>query len=177
MKEAICSIDGCDRSVSSRGWCSMHWQRWRKHGDPHILRNRIPVIEKIRARIREDESGCWIWTGTIDASGYGKFYNPATQADGLAHRLSYEAALGPIPSGLTLDHLCRITRCVNPAHLEPVTLEENIRRAARTKTHCVNGHPFDEANTGKKPGGVRRCLTCHREQQREYSRRRRNGAA
>lgn len=48
----------------------------------------------------------------------------------LAHRVMYEALVGPIPAGLVIDHLCRNTRCVNPDHLEAVTQAENVRRAA-----------------------------------------------
>lgn len=173
-----CSIEGCDKPTDARGWCGMHWQRWRKHGDPLALKEPTPVIEKIKARVTVDaDSGCWIWGGKIDPNGYGRCYNPATQAEGLAHRVAYVAAVGRIPEGLTLDHLCRETRCVNPDHLEPVTLAENIKRAAQTRTHCPKGHPFDEANTGKGYRGSRRCLTCHREGQREYMKRRRNSAA
>jgi hypothetical protein len=175
---APCSIEGCNKSTSARGWCGMHYQRWLKNGDPLALVQAPSMAQKIKSRVAvESDSGCWIWRGTVNASGYGCFYNPATQADGLAHRLSYEAIVGPISDGLTLDHLCRQTRCVNPDHLEPVTLAENARRAGQAKTHCPKGHPYDQSNTGKGYRGSRRCLTCHREGQREYMNRRRNSAA
>lgn len=136
------------------------------------------MLEKIKARVAEDSStGCWLWEGTLSKSGYGRFYRPEIQAEAFAHRLAYEAAVGPIPDGLTLDHLCRVTRCVNPHHLEPVTLAENIRRAAAATTHCPQGHAYDTANTYRDPLGRRRCRACHREEQRKRYRQRKNGTA
>lgn len=71
--------------------------------------------------------GCWLWTGTVLGSGYGQFR--VGMGHVRAHRFAYELLVGPIPEALTLDHLCRVTSCVNPLHLEPVTASENIKRA------------------------------------------------
>lgn len=83
--------------------------------------------------------GCWPWTRATSAKGYGK-YMPTTSHVG-AHRVAYEYLVGPIPDGLELDHLCRNVLCCNPAHLEPVTHQENMRRAAAARVerkceHC-----------------------------------------
>lgn len=174
---APCSIDGCHKDATARGWCSMHWWRWRNHGHPLALKKPTSMLERIKAKVAEEPgTGCWVWQGTISKSGYGRFYDPETQTDALAHRLAYEAMVGPIPDGLTLDHLCRVTRCVNPRHLEPVTLAENIRRAAAATTHCPQGHAYGQDNTYRDPSGSRRCRACHREEQRERYHRAKNGA-
>jgi hypothetical protein len=74
---------------------------------------------------------CWEWLGAVGSSGYGVFHvGPGLE---LAHRYAYEALVGPIPDDHDLDHLCGNTRCVNPAHLEPVTRAENVRRAAERR--------------------------------------------
>jgi len=84
-----------------------------------------------------------------------------------AHRFGYELLVGPIPTGLTLDHLCRVRTCVNPAHLEPVSIGENVLRgdtrpaANLKKTHCPRGHAYDAANTYIARGGERHCRTCN----------------
>ena len=113
---------------------------------------------------------CVIWTGAVQSSGYGSV------ADGrggskLAHRAAYEAAVGAIPEGMTIDHLCRTKLCVNPAHLEAVPLAENIRRAHAARTHCANGHPLTGVNVAinqRARGAQRECRTCRVETQRRY---------
>jgi hypothetical protein len=78
---------------------------------------------------------CWEWRGAVGSSGYGVFHaGPGLE---LAHRFAYEALVGPIPEGCDLDHLCGNTRCVNPAHLEPVTHAENVRRAAERRREAA----------------------------------------
>lgn len=108
---------------------------------------------------------CWIWTGGIHKkTGYGNFWLNGTTW--LAHRYAYAALVGEIPDGWTVDHLCRVRHCVNPAHLEAVSFAENNRRSdsasARNmrKTHCPQGHPYIEGNIYAKRGR-RYCATCH----------------
>jgi hypothetical protein len=106
--------------------------------------------------------GCWLWTGQTDRRGYGRF---RTAASNLAHRFGYEALVGPIPDGLVIDHLCRVTRCVNPHHLEPVTQRENVVRGWAIRS-CPGEH---EAVWGVRTSGGRTsryCVICRRENDR-----------
>jgi hypothetical protein len=131
---------------------------------------RTPLADRIRKFTRIDADGCWRWIGRINRDGYGHM---GVRRDGkqhtvMAHRISYELAKGPIASGLHLDHLCRNRACVNPDHLEAVTCRENALRSPVTrasinaiKTHCPQGHPYDEENAYTWRG-TRYCRACAR---------------
>src|SRR2546421_6548023 len=106
-----------------------------------IMRGLSALARIAELSIPEPNSGCHLWIGHENApGGYGRLSYRGRLY--LAHRLSYESAIGPVPAGLQLDHLCRVRCCVNPAHLEPVTGRENVLRgispAARAAkaTHC-----------------------------------------
>lgn len=84
------------------------------------------LIERIGDHFQFAPDGCWHWTGAKYGNGYGAFWTG--HRNERAHRAMYELLVGAIPTGLTIDHLCSVRHCVNPAHLEPVTLAENVRR-------------------------------------------------
>lgn len=79
----------------------------------------------------DPDSGCWVWHSTKKEGGYGIIRRHGRVIP--AHRYVYELHRGPIPDGLVIDHLCRNPSCVNPDHLEPVPLRENVRRGIQTK--------------------------------------------
>lgn len=131
----------------------------------------VPLLDRIMAHHYVDENGCWIWTAARNELGYGHLTIGAWLTGKIhtrkAYAVAYEELVGPVPDGLELDRLCRVPACINPAHLEPVTHRENTRRGEqgqwqRNKTHCPQGHPYDEKNTYMVPGDRwhRRCRAC-----------------
>lgn len=142
------------------------------------LSHRTPELEaRFWAKVQKT-STCWNWTASRSGKGkYGQFFvfkKNGRPYMALAHRAAYELLIGPIPEGMTLDHLCKNTICVNPAHLEVVTRGENARRGLpknAKKTLCPKGHPYDRVDTwfDKRSGKqvfARRCDRCRKESER-----------
>ena len=133
---------------------------------------KVSVEERFWSKIEFTDT-CWLWCAPTETNGYGQFF---VCADGkkfhrvMAHRYAYESLVGPVPGGKELDHLCRVRRCVNPFHVEPVTHKENILRgktiaAANVgKTHCPAGHVYSTENVSRRQDGRRSCKTCNRNQ-------------
>ncbi len=118
---------------------------------------------------------CWLWQGYVNKRGYGEYSSPELTTR-LVHRIAYALVKGWMPSE-ALDHLCRERSCCNPGHLEPVSNLTNVRRSNigqhwANKTHCPQGHPYDEENTIVYKGS-RFCKACKRERNREYMRKKR----
>jgi hypothetical protein len=139
--------------------------------DPFCLDD---LPERLRSQIQVNPAtGCWEWTGD-QQRGYGRvWWEGRTQK---VHRVVFTLLAGPIPDGLTIDHVkdrgCRSNACCWPAHLEPVTAQENIRRAGeklllgqlqKAKTHCPAGHEYTPENTQRDPRGARRCRACEKD--------------
>ena len=82
-------------------------------------------VERFFWKVQKTDT-CWLWTDSVSGSGYGQFWQLGARIQ--AHQIAFRDLIGPIPEGLTLDHLCRVRACVNYAHLEPVTNRENILR-------------------------------------------------
>lgn len=137
-----------------------------------------PLKERILSLVqRTNNKDCWEWQANKNALGYGRL-TVGSRTDGSrktreAHRVSYEAFIGPVPEGKVLDHLCRNPSCANPYHLEPVTTAENIRRGDagkvhRDKTHCPQGHAYTADNLYKgSDKNSRNCKTCMKARSKE----------
>lgn len=145
------------------------------------MRFHVDMMPRILARVIVADDGCWVWQST-KKDGYGMAVvgysvDPRRPVKRPAHRVAYEASIGPVPPGLDLDHLCRNRACCNPAHLEPVTRRENVLRGmlpammrdkAAAQTHCYKGHPLSGDNLqlqgpNKK---FRVCRTCRAHRRR-----------
>lgn len=122
---------------------------------------------------------CWLWTGQITTDGYGLLSIGGKRSEGRrdlnVHRVAYEAAIGRIPAGLVLDHICHDPatcvggrtcihrRCLRPDHLRAVSAAANARRNTwAARTHCAHGHPLTEENVYQSPNSGRLCRVCKR---------------
>jgi hypothetical protein len=156
-----------------------HVQRVAKYGTIHPATGKLNRERYLWSFVQVPErvDGCWMWTGTLteDGYGWGAFMRSLTPGgSALAHRAVFELYAGPIPPDLVLDHLCRVPRCVNPEHLEPVTNLENSRRGLHgvLRTHCAMGHELSTPNLYVRPGSSRReCRECKRTNSRLSARR------
>jgi len=137
-------------------------------------KTRTAPIDRFQAKfIVDPNTGCWLWTASTKSFGYAQFNDGVTEGMVYAHRWSFQHFVGPVPAGKELDHLCRVRHCVNPQHLEPVTRRVNLARGVGPrrgpqKSHCPQGHPYDQNNTRVRntPRGTKRiCKTCERSQE------------
>lgn len=158
-----CSVAGCEREVDARDLCRLHYVRWQRTGSVNLP----TTEERFLAKVEKTER-CWFWNGHRNANGYGVM-NVGGKST-LAHRWSYERWIGKIGEGLTIDHLCRVRHCVNPAHLEAVTMRVNVHRSPfipaaqqARRVACFRGHLFDETRNAR---GRRVCVVCDRERSR-----------
>lgn len=128
---------------------------------PQSVRVKFAVCVQVAERT---DRGCWLWPKSSASHGYGQIgWGGKGEGRGLvlAHRLSYATFFGPIPEGMTVDHVCRERTCFNPEHLRLLTNLENARNNGNSiKTHCPHGHAYDEANTSRDRLGHRRCIAC-----------------
>lgn len=132
-----------------------------------------PLPRPMRDRIQDRSmpvpwTGCWLWLGALDRDGYGHI-SVGRKTNTGAHRAAYEAFVGPIPTGMVIDHRCRVRCCVNPDHLEPVTPRENVLRGDSSaaefarRTHCKRGHRLVVFVAEDDPSfRIRLCKECQR---------------
>ncbi len=174
----------CGRPLVIEGMCKKHGSRLRATGDPLVRKLLVPAADRFWEKVdkngpvsdyRPDLGQCWVWVSPSVGKGYGYFSSGVgkERQSWRVHVWSWVQVNGPVPEGLELDHLCRVTLCVRPLHLEAVTHLENVRRGTAgrwlaERTHCIHDHEFTSENTYITPSGCRSCRTCSRENQRRY---------
>ena len=135
-------------------------------------------LARFMRKVVVDPSGCWLWQGWTNGK-YAGFHFGRHRV--YAHRVSYEHFVGPIPEGQTIDHLCKVKLCVNPAHLEVVSYRENLTRAGSWSA-ISNYHRPDQTKCGaglhdwipenwKRNGNSVKCRLCNNLRSQEYKER------
>jgi hypothetical protein len=120
------------------------------------------VVARLLSNV-EQAGDCLVSKYSTGSHGYSQigWHVEGRRVMGLGHRVAWIAARGPIPDGLTVDHVCRNRRCINVAHLRLLTNVENARdNGMARRQHCPAGHPYSEENTYHDPAGHRRCRAC-----------------
>lgn len=138
-----CSVAACEGTAIKRGMCGKHYQRVQRLGTTEL--NRPTEEQRFWAKVRKTQT-CWLWTGG-KRGRYGFFNVPPTTIG--AHRWSYIHAQGEIPPGLVIDHICHVPLCVNPAHLQAVSVSENAQnliRPPRSNKSGIRGVYWDATN-------------------------------
>ena len=133
--------------------------------------------DRFWSKVRVSESWGWEWTATRHPFGYGQYAVGGRPGANdwrmrFAHVVAYQALVGGAPDGLELDHLCRNPSCVNPAHLEPVTHAENVRRGSAAPLRrgaCARGHDATAPGSLRsRRDGSSTCVACERQAHAEF---------
>lgn len=129
-----CKIEGCESRPRARGWCSTHYKRWRRHGDPLGGGDRYADPEESFLARTEPLvwSDCIIWTGATGSGGYGQLWSGGRIVP--AHRFAWEQAHGAIPEVMFIDHTCHVRSCVNVVHLRIATNQQNSRNLSGARS-------------------------------------------
>lgn len=135
------------------------------------------VAARFRLKVEQRSDGeCWMWKAGKDGAGYGQFWLNGRKYK--AHRIAWELHHGkPFPADMVACHSCDNPLCVNPHHIWPGTITENLRDARvkgrlklphetgtvpwnKKKTHCIRGHALSGGNLIIKHGDKRACRIC-----------------
>ena len=137
-----CQVEGCDRKYAAKGKCHLHYNRWKRHGNPTVVKQYVPKTKTLAERLEAlvDRSagpdGCWPYKGAVGSSGYGRIMFD-NEIKGV-HVWAYEHANGPVPEGMFVLHSCDNRKCANPAHLRAGTHQDNMDDKVK-RDRCYRG--------------------------------------
>lgn len=171
-----CSVPECDCKAVAKSFCPLHYNRWKRHGDPTVAQGMCPRDASVSERLAivldrsAGPDGCWPFTGGVNQTGYGRM-----QIRGITkgvHVWAFEEVHGPVPDGLMVLHSCDNRLCGNPAHLRAGTHDENMTdkvirnrqwRASGTlnANHVLSEAQVIEIRTLAKDGTPRAELAAH----------------
>ena len=141
MPKRLCSIEGCSNVHEARGWCSSHYRRWKRHGDPFAGKafgTYYPNAEASFLAQQKQVGDCSIWTGTIKSTGYGTLsVNDKTT---LAHRYAWSRVNGTLTPDVEIDHICHEPLCVKRSHLRPATRAQNAQNRSGANSLSSSGY-------------------------------------
>lgn len=134
---SACEFLSCGKPVRARGLCNGHYQQRRlgKPLRPLDVRSTKDPVTRFWGLV-EKTPECWLWTGADNGNGHGKFCDAGGHLV-YAHRFSFELANGEIPTGLEVDHICRVRNCVRPDHLRLATHKENSENHGVTRRNTT----------------------------------------
>lgn len=169
MAAKECEEPGCANERNPHAGyrrCMRCYQSHRRAGTLNKLKPtnlHAATAEEKFYRMTTATKSCWWWEGPVNQSGYGVLTHDYQST--YAHRWSWEHLMGAIPEGFTIDHLCANKLCVNPEHLETVSIAVNSSRRHGNRVFCPRGHSLDDAYE-RPDGDGRQCLTCVRERRK-----------
>jgi len=191
MGKETCKIEKCNFKIKYKHLCSSHYSYIKRHGSLNGYNNRrkqsvrdnltdkyLNSIEYLLDYTKIGD-GCWIWNGSVNSKGYGKTRSNKTTKRKYAHRLSFDLFIEKLNKDSVLDHLCETKLCVNPFHLELVTLSENFKRHSKNRNaydynnpinYCRWGHEWNIESLrywGKGKNMHRVCRLCKNESRRK----------